>query len=188
MLRLMNAASQGEARMEKRSILFLRHQRMVRAFIRSLVPSLADAEDLLQEVGVQVLNQGEDAMDPQIFPAWCRGVARNVVLHHWRSRYRSRETPREEYIDLVERIYAQTDGDVESWNERHVALMECVQKLDPADRDLLALRYAEDLTSDAIAERQSRSAAAVRKTLERLREGLRRCIERRLEIAHGGSR
>lgn len=64
-----NAATQGQARREKRSILFLRHQRMVRAFIRSLVPSLADAEDLLQEVGVQVLNQGEEAVDADTFPA-----------------------------------------------------------------------------------------------------------------------
>ena len=37
------------------------------------------------------------------FPAWCRGVARNLVLHYWRARQRSKEVPSDRYLELVER-------------------------------------------------------------------------------------
>src|SRR5206468_5650678 len=50
-----------------RTRLFLRYQRMLRAFIRTLVPNPPDAEDLLQEVGMVVLKGGDQPMEEAAF-------------------------------------------------------------------------------------------------------------------------
>lgn len=49
----------------------------------------------------------------------------------------------------------------------------------PAQREVLALRYLEDLTTSEIAEVSDRSRGAVRILLHRARNSLRRALEER---------
>jgi RNA polymerase sigma-70 factor (ECF subfamily) len=161
-------------------LLFVEHRPMLRAFIRSFVNQPSDAEDVLQEVGITVLEIQDALKDERNFGAWARSIARNHVLRYWRTRRRSRETPTASYFDVVEQVYARADDEPAHWKARYAALNECLSRMDGESRDLLAMRYAHELTSDAIAARQGRSAAAVRKTLERLRVALHKCVERRL--------
>jgi RNA polymerase sigma-70 factor (ECF subfamily) len=170
----------SEPAKDGRARLYVGHQRMLRAYLLALVRNGADADDLLQEVAVQILSAREPETDPARFGAWSRGVARNVVLHHWRSRQRSREAPSEQYLALVERAYAEADSVNEAWSTRHRALATCLERLGPGERELLALRYVEDLSSEVVAARTRRSPSGVRMALLRLRERLLRCVEQRL--------
>jgi RNA polymerase sigma-70 factor (ECF subfamily) len=171
--------------LEERSRLFLAHQRSLRAFVRTLVTDPHDAEDLLQEVGVRVLSRDRPAVSAQDFRAWCRGVARNLILHYWRSRHRKRETTTERFADLVAQAYAEAeDLDAEEvWAERRRALADCLGKVGPSARELLSQRYFENLTSEAIAARARLSPVGVRRALMRVREALQRCIEQHVKAA-----
>jgi RNA polymerase sigma-70 factor (ECF subfamily) len=170
---------------EARARLFLRYQRMLRAFIRTLVANAQDAEDLLQEVGVIILKSGNQAMDPGEFRRWSRGVARNVMLHYWRSRRRSREVPSDRYVELIDAAYARIESETDLWNARGRALADCLGGLDESSRQLLHQRYVRNLPSEAIGREVGKSAVAVRKTLERVRDALLRCIEARVRAGLG---
>lgn len=171
--------------LEERSRLFLQHQRSLRSFVRAMIKDAEDADDLVQEVGVRVLSKDVPGVAAPDFPAWCRGVARNLVLHYWRSRQRRRETTSERYADIVARAYDEADADADAWSERRGALMTCLEQLGPPARELLVSRYVEHLTSDVIAARTNRSAVSVRKALMRIRESLLRCIQIRLGAGEG---
>jgi DNA-directed RNA polymerase specialized sigma24 family protein len=90
--------------------LFTKHQRMLREFILCLVPDPNDADDLLQEVSVVVLAKSEAPRDCEKFPSWCRGVARNVILHHWRRRRKTMTAPGPRFLESVELAYREGDA------------------------------------------------------------------------------
>ena len=67
-----------------------------------------------------------------------------------------------------------------SLKEVHAALHACLETLPDHGRNLLRLRYEEDLDSDAIGSQLGREGNAVRQSLFRLREILRNCLDGRL--------
>jgi RNA polymerase sigma factor (sigma-70 family) len=91
------------------SQLFLQHRFMLMSYLRALVRDPNDAEDLFQEVGLRVMHSDGVPTDPSQFAAWCRGVARNLVLHHWRSKRRSRVEVSERWLDALDLAYRHVD-------------------------------------------------------------------------------
>src|SRR6185503_6070181 len=79
----------GRMAQEHIARLFLKHQDLLRAYIRGLLRDPHAADDLFQEVGVRVLSHAHSPEDPGEFVPWCRGIARNMLLHHWRSERRN---------------------------------------------------------------------------------------------------
>jgi RNA polymerase sigma-70 factor (ECF subfamily) len=67
-------------------------------------------------------------------------------------------------------------------DERREALAECIAKLSPADRDLLARRFAEGATVPSVAAGVGRSVDAVYKALARIRLALFECVTRALAL------
>ena len=65
------------------------------------------------------------------------------------------------------------------------ALGRCLKAVDMRSRELLNLRYVNDLSCAEIATRKSATTNAVRVALHRLRTALHRCIEERLVAREG---
>jgi len=86
----------------------------------------------------------------------------------------------EELLDLVELSFAEQDGNQEYWRLRQEALTECVKELPARSRELLQLKYEEDLSAEAVGDKLALSAAAVWMSLSRVRKLLRECAERKL--------
>lgn len=180
--------SSPNERVEQVVRLFLRHQPVLRAFIYSLVRHPSDTDDLLQDLGVFVLGRADEApVEPTEFIPWCRAVARNRVMHHWRSHRRFQDVPSERLIELVERAYAETAPAPELVSARQRALAGCMEQLEASMKTMLRLRYVEGLTSEEIGRRMNRSAAAVRMALMRVRDLLTRCLDRRNDATGGAS-
>jgi RNA polymerase sigma-70 factor (ECF subfamily) len=169
---------------ESLSRLFLQHRFMLMSYLRALVRDPHDAEDLFQEVGLRVMHSDDVATDPAQFAAWCRGVARNLVLHHWRSKRRNRMEMSERLLDALELAYRQVDASPDLESRRAAALSECLGQLPPRPRELVRRRYSDNQSSAEIGIALQRSAAAVRKMLERVRAELEECIQNKL-IAQG---
>jgi RNA polymerase sigma-70 factor (ECF subfamily) len=166
------------------SKLFLRHQYMLMDYVHGLVRNAADAEDLFQETSIRILALFELPGPEKDFPAWCRGVARNLILHYWRDRRRERDMQVLEAADLA---YREADADAGEWEFRRLALADCVKALPPASREMLDQHYLKGWTSGEIGRRQKRTATSVRMWLSRVRRQLLDCIEGRLagEVGHG---
>jgi RNA polymerase sigma-70 factor (ECF subfamily) len=150
---------------------FVRHRAELRGYVRSLVSNHADVADLMQEVGLVILDHREVPSDVRQFPAWCRGVVRNVVSHHWRSTRR-----RSELFSPADVESESPDSDLRS-TEDIVALRNavaaCLEELDDQSRTLLTLRYMDGKTSGEIARQLRQSPAAIRMKIMRVRDALK---------------
>jgi RNA polymerase sigma-70 factor, ECF subfamily len=167
--------------------LFLSQQFRLMDYIGSLVRQVHDAEDIFQEVSLVILGKEDDPTvptDPAIFAAWCRGVARNHVLHYWRARGRRRIHLDERIAELAELAFTEAEGadDAPVLDPAHrLALSTCLEHLDGTGRDVLEARYVAGRTCEDIAQDLGKAAGGVRMLLMRLRDRLRQCIETRVQ-------
>ena len=172
--------------MADREIIFrllMQHEGGLRAFLGAMLRNRALCDDVFQEVALALWEQAEryDASRP--FGPWARGIAANKVLER---RRRDRRFPlafSPETIEAVTQAFARTEP---SARRELDALEDCFQRLPQRDRDLLALRYEEDLSAGEIARRTSRTLAAIYQALSRARAALGDCIRRRLAVEQEG--
>jgi RNA polymerase sigma-70 factor (ECF subfamily) len=160
-------------------LLFLRCESDLKAFIGSLVLDPHQRADVFQEVGLALWRQ-IDSYDPaRPFGAWARGIAAKKVLQ---LREKSARLPiafAPETIDAILQAYDRTEADSA---DRADALRQCVERLPEKSRQLLARRYEDNLSCDAIARELGASVEAVYQNLSRIRGRLEECIRRRLGL------
>jgi RNA polymerase sigma-70 factor, ECF subfamily len=154
-------------------------QPTVSAYVGSLVREIRDRDDVLQEVAVAFMNSFASYDHTRPFVAWVIGIARNQVgLYH-------RRNGRDRLIfdpDAVERI-GQAFAEVRPRDVRMLDyLEECVQCLEGHARKLCELRYERDLKPASIAPRVGMSPNGVAKALQRIREMLRECVEKKAAL------
>jgi RNA polymerase sigma-70 factor (ECF subfamily) len=156
---------------------FSRGQPQVQAFIRSLVHDRTSADDVFQATSLTLWRKFSTFRADAEFVPWALGIARNEVLHHWRSRRRDR-------LVFSEAVLAQlADVALSVANEadpRQAALESCIEKLPERQRQLVALFYGQQLPAETIAVSWDRTVHAVYKALKVMRRNLMDCVDRTL--------
>ena len=110
------------------------------------------------------------------FLPWMRGVARNTC------RFYIRKAKRLGTRDQFLANYLRTRFEVEPEEETRVdALRECAEKLNESQRELISMRFVNGLNSQEIGKQLRKTPLAVRRTLSRIYEILRTCMEGALE-------
>jgi RNA polymerase sigma factor (sigma-70 family) len=143
--------------------LFLEHRKQLLAYARHLLPDRQD--DIVQEVGLRILLQPAAPVAQDQFGAWCRSIARNVVLEELRTvRYE-----RAKVVALDETRHRDV-WDSELRAAARLTVLRQLEGIDAVARELLLRRYVLEQTSEEIARDMQLSAAAVRMRLMRLRE------------------
>jgi RNA polymerase sigma-70 factor, ECF subfamily len=162
---------------------FLKAQRRIFAYILTLLPHQADAEDVLQQVSAIMWEKFDENDPPGDFTSWGCRIAYLEILHYRRSRQRQRVVFSEE---LLEHLAGAIEEDSTSLqlDERLEALDNCLEKLSRRDRQLLAERFKEGATPLSTALSVGRSVDAVYKAMARIRRDLYDCVTRTL--AGGG--
>src|SRR5215203_5586794 len=94
---------------------FMGQRHSLTAFIEGLVRDPAAAEDLFQEVWIRLADAAEKGTEIEDLPCWCRGVARNLILHHWRERRGTQEFADSKIVEFVETAFAEQPGAAERW-------------------------------------------------------------------------
>ncbi len=158
--------------------LLTRYQRRLLAYIRSLIPGRADAEDVLQEVNLFVWRNAHEFQPGSNFGAWAYRIAHFHVLT-WRKRQARSKVCFSEA--LVEQLAGTAAEQAERADDRLDALEECVRKLSTEDRELVRLRYEVGGTAAVLAERLGRTAKAVYHALNRAHLRLLACVQRALD-------
>lgn len=161
--------------------LFLKHQDLLRDYFRGMVRDAHAAEDLFQELGIRVLTHTEPPEDPDVFVPWCRGIARNLLLQHWRSERRSKVISCESLVQAVDRAFDEAHDRAAEWAERRLLLGQCLDRLPPHARELVAGHYVEGRSLADLAGSSGKSEAAIKMTLLRIRQGLRTCVQSKLK-------
>ncbi len=157
------------------------YQARLRAYVARYVVRAEDVFDIVQDAFLDALEH-LDRFDPDCgFGPWIRAICRNRMLNH----FRANRTARGAAAALVDRALEETHGpmddDLEAAGRKLKALQRCVDRLDPAQRELIDLRYRREIPLADLARRMGRSAAALAMALMRIRAALEKCMERGLE-------
>lgn len=154
---------------------FTTHEPAIRAFVRRMVPSRADADDILQDVSV-VLWEKFDSFRPDAdFRAWAFGVARFEVLGWLRDKGRNRLVLDEQVLMAIADESAADEPRLERQRE---ALEACMKKVEPDQRALLMQAYQPDSLIQEIARTSGRTVPGFYQWLHRMRRMLLECIRR----------
>jgi len=174
----MESNSQDEAESRKRLMMLMtRHQRQVFSYLYTMVPNRSDAEDLLQETSLVICEKFHEFEEGTDFVAWACQIA------YWRVRYSRQKFVRSKVVfnqDILD-IIAETAGTMaDELDDRHEALVRCLQKLHQRDREMLTARYEPGGGVEEAARRSGRTVKTAYKALARLRKLLLDCVSTRL--------
>lgn len=149
------------------------------AYLLHLVGDPHEAEDLLQELSLVVLQQPAMLTRAGDLFAYLRGTARHLAAGRHGTRIRTSEALRRwtEWAWEAD----PDDGSTEEDRRRQIAaLRSCRGELQEQARRLVSLRYDLGLDIRAIAKDLGSSIVSVKVTLLRIRRALARCIQGRL--------
>lgn len=147
----------------------------VAAFVGSMVFDAGDRDDVLQDCAVAAMTS-YDRYDPsRPFAAWVIGVARNQVRLYLRRKSNDPHIFDEEALDSLVEAFARVQPEQE---QKLTRLEHCVDQLEGRSRQLCELRYSHDLKPAAIAKKLNMTPNTVAKSLQRIREQLRDCLEK----------
>ena len=170
--------SPSEIELHRRFLrLFTAHEEAVRAFVRRLVPTRADADDVMQDVSVVLWEKFESFREGADFRAWAFGVARFEVLGWLRDKGRDRLVLNEEVVLKIAEESAHDEPKLERQRE---ALELCMAKVPAEQRELLMQAYQPEVRIQEVALDSGRSVPGFYQWLHRMRRMLLDCIRRAL--------
>jgi len=154
------------------------HERHLAAFVYSLVPRAADADDILQDVKVTMWREFAKFEPGSNFRAWARQIATHQILNFRRAAVRRPNPALED--SFIEAVATEIDRQAEELDRRSDALQHCLQKLSEPHRKIIVWRYFDNCGIDEIATRTQRTSEAVYQLLSRIRGLLNECVSRQL--------
>ncbi len=159
---------------ERITRLVRRHQRSLAAYLTALGCPQSHVPDILQEGFLALLRSGFVERDRGSTAAYLRRTVKNGFLKA------VQRSPRSVELSEVDAAWEAYEGhdDGASYLE---ALRACLDALTTRTREVLQLRYGQDLSRAEIARRAQLSEGGVKSILLRGKTRLRECIERRLQ-------
>ena len=157
---------------------FAHYEPDLRRFIRSLLPTATDADDVLQQTAI-VIWRKFDQYDPETnFMKWACVIARFEALAYRRKMARDRLVFREDVLELMADEGA---GEVENRRAEHDALETCLAAMPEKQRKFVTLAYTPGIKIKELAEEAGSSSASFYMRLKRLRHQLMECVEGKIQ-------
>lgn len=158
--------------------LFLRHEDVLRAYARTLLPSWVAVDDVLQESSVVMWRKLEQLTDEDGFLPWAKVIVRYEALKARQKWAKDRHVFSEDVLQLL----AAEEGEepAEKLHLEWSALSHCLSKLSAAERELVMAPYAGRGRITEMADKSGRSVNSLYKRIGRLREKLGICVEHQL--------
>jgi len=164
------------------SSLVSRYQNRLYRFFLRLVHNRNEAEDLFQQTWIHVAEKIRRFDPSRSFDAWLFTVARNLAIDHLRRvRPASLDEPvsDEETESGVDRLVAKdpTSLDRVLENERASRVGTALDDLPLAYREVMTLRFEEEMKIEEIAQVLGIPLSTVKSRLRRSLEQMRHCLE-----------
>lgn len=136
--------------------LYARHKRPLYQFILNSCGNEALAQELYQDVWLRVVNSRDSYTCDAPFNAWLYRIARNRLIDH----YRQNVSPDTEFMYMDEEHspiatrYSQplSPDEIASLTQRADVLTAALQKLPPAQREVMLLRHIAGMSVKEVAK------------------------------------
>jgi RNA polymerase sigma-70 factor (ECF subfamily) len=161
--------------------LFVPGERRFYAYVLTLLPNRADAEDVLQEASMVMWSKFDEDNPPNDFVAWGCRIAYHKVLDFYKKQQRSKVQFSQPLVEQLAQTALDRAGALQL-DERNEALAECIGKLSSRDRELLTRRFSGGDPVSTLSRHFGCSADAIYKSLARIRLALFECARRRLAM------
>jgi RNA polymerase sigma-70 factor (ECF subfamily) len=149
-----------------------RYSPRLRYFLRKLLTSADWAEDSLQDVWLDVFRALPRLADPQALRAWIYRIARDRALARLR-KSRRREQP----LDEANCIDPATMDESPFSPEDAAAIHAALDQLPAEQREVLVLRFLEDMSYEQIARIVGCQLGTVRSRIHYGKQALRRALQ-----------
>jgi RNA polymerase sigma-70 factor, ECF subfamily len=140
------------------------HAAELRGWLRHRVGNPALADDLLQDLFMKALRQGERFCDLHNARAWLFEVARNLLADHLRVAHHM--------VELPEDLIAQAD-DTDTVDTLTACLPRVLSELSPEDREAITLCDLQGMAQADFARDKGLSLSAAKSRIQRARVRLR---------------
>lgn len=156
--------------------LLMKSQKVIYAYILSMVHHCADADDIMQETLALMWERYGEFTPGTNFGAWGVKIARNKVLNFYqKKKSHSSEKFDEFLLNQIEDHYHRKAGEM---NHRLVALQDCIRKLNVRDRKLISILYGEGMKITELALHLNRPLQGLYKVVARIHSTLRNCVNK----------
>ncbi|MFK8112385.1 MAG: sigma-70 family RNA polymerase sigma factor [Rubripirellula sp.] len=157
--------------------LLIEEESAVKAYVRRLVPTWHDVEEVVQQTSLIAWKKFDELEDVDRFGGWIMTIARFESLKHRRSIARS---PLVFSGKLAEQLADATSSIIAGDADRQQALEGCLRKLDPAKREMILKVHQPGVTIRGYAQQISRPEQAIYKAVHRMRQKLLTCVKQKL--------
>ena len=155
-------------------LLFTQCEADLQAYIYTLLPHWANAEDVLQRTRIVLWQKFAQFQSGSNFKAWAVQTARFEVSNFRRVQRRDRHQFDDALIDSLAEVRSTITEELEL---RRAALEQCVRKLRASDRQIIRHCYGpKATTTKAAADRLHRPVNTLYKALNRIRVTLMECV------------
>ena len=145
--------------------LLVKHEPSVRAFLRGLLPTWHDVEEVAQEASLVAWRKFDGFEGGTSFGGWLLTIARYEALKHRRRMARSPLV----FSDDIWKMLAEERPAENVQQIRHRHLEVCLEKMKPAQRDLLVKVHSPGVVMREVAKELGKSEQAFYKLIQRLR-------------------
>lgn len=155
-------------------------RRALEVYAFSMLKDRAEAEDLVQDAFIVVMEKFADFKEGTSMLAWTRAIVRLKVLQSLERRGRRATLIDQLLDDAVDAAFEEAESGpyAEAVRARHHRLATCLGQLGERSRKLLDCIYAEKMSYEAAARSVDMGFEAVKKSLQRTKTQLRECMER----------
>ncbi len=155
------------------------HHRELLVYARALTRDVATANDIVQDAFIVAYDKMATFDVTRDFATWMRGIVRNK----WREWVRKNQR----YVYSDNQI-AEIDADIAAWQAESAAgnrtvfdaLNSCLKRLPDNLRETVIEFYYNERNGDEVAEKLGVAPAAIRKRLQRARDLLKACVDRKM--------
>ncbi|MFG0289290.1 MAG: sigma-70 family RNA polymerase sigma factor [Rhodopirellula sp. JB044] len=160
--------------------LFARENQRIYAYIYTLLPNRADADDVFQSTSLTLWEKFDEFDRQRDFFAWACGIAFFKVKNFRRTAARSRLCFNDELLQVIasERAHMRQGND-----DRLTALDQCIKSLLRVDRELIARAYDTECSIKEVAEELGRAVQTIYNRLNIIRRGLVHCVDKKMQLS-----
>ena len=178
-----NESVSGKKGDEFIELLWLNHGRLF-GFVRAMIFSANDAQDVYQETLMALWRQWEMFDSDRDFGAWAIGIARNKVLDYYK---KSKHNSHRLDDSIVQQLATpQEPKETAKYLEaRRDALAACIEVLADRHKELLRRCYDGQEAVPDVAKSLNRTTGSIYSSLRHIRLRLLKCVQFRLSKEFG---